>query len=590
MSNYITKDKTKTGQSDFQSLKTLFGLAEGHRPKILFALFLMVISYTAAVTSAVTIGKLIEEGIRANNKTAAIQFGLMTLGLELIFIFFHYFGRRMLSYTSLKVIFSVREQLFNKLKTLPMSYFDTQPLGRTVTRLTHDVENIENFFSGSMPRLVGAFLSLIIVSIAMLITNAYLGSILFLSVLPGVLITLVFRKPIRKYQQEFSKGNSAVNARLNELLNGLSVIRAFGLESWSRKHFNVEASKFLESALAVNRINSWARPTVSLLAVMPIFVLVLVGVPMVTAGVLTLGLLVTFLRYCERFYRPVFVISQEIHQLQNAFAYLDRVLVLLFEKEEGSLIVEGSVELERAPMGIAFKECWMKYNESAEWILKGLNLNIHPGETLGLIGRTGSGKTTAVSLISRLYEFQKGSIEINGHSISTLKRDSLRSNIGFISQDVVIFEGSLKDNLSLGKTHDQDTLLEACEQSGLIEIMRRGNLGLESKILDKGANLSVGERQLLALTRIFLDKPDLVILDEATANIDQIVEEKIQRALKIHMKKTTCLIIAHRLNTLDLCDRVAVLKDGKLDSYKHPSELGLFRAVITTDNSKSTPS
>jgi len=305
---------------------------------------------------------------------------------------------------------------------------------------------------------------------------------------------------------------------------------------------------------------------------LPLVGLVGFGGVQVIQGTMGIGLFVTFVRYCERFFTPILMLAREVHTIQQAFTSAERVSVFLKEHTEDDVLGESSVDDFSIDKGhLIFDDVWMSYQEK-DWILKGLSFEIKPGQTVGLLGTTGCGKTTTVSLLSRLYDYQKGEITIDGLDLKTLNRNNLRQMIGFVSQDVIVFRGTLRENLTADELTDE-IILQACTDTGLKELMDKTGLHLDSMIFEGGSNLSSGERQLLSLTRVLLRDPKLMILDEATANIDPYYEKIIHEAVHRLMKDRTCLIIAHRLETILNCEKLLIFKAGRLIEQGSPKEL-----------------
>ena len=296
---------------------------------------------------------------------------------------------------------------------------------------------------------------------------------------------------------------------------------------------------------------------------------------MVLNDSLGVGILIAFVGYCESFINPVISLAQEIHIIQQAFSNSERVASFLKEPGEDKVLGPNGSHKNHLGGDIVFNDVSMAY-DSSHFILKNISFSIKSSEKIGIIGRTGSGKTTMVSLLGRLYDFQKGHITIDGISIRNYSRSHLRDQIGFVSQDVIVFEGSWKDNLGLNKS-SLDQIKKCCEKTGLREVMERSGKNLSSFISDKGANLSAGERQLLALTRVLIKNPSLLILDEATANMDSSHEKIVQRGIQEVMKGRTCLFIAHRHKTLIHCDRIFLFEEGKMKEISKENLLSIFQ-------------
>jgi ABC-type multidrug transport system fused ATPase/permease subunit len=306
-------------------------------------------------------------------------------------------------------------------------------------------------------------------------------------------------------------------------------------------------------------------PMVSLCASIPLIGLVWFGGVQILKGTLSLGLFISFIRYYERFFNPLMLLSREIHVVQQAFTNTERVMSFLNEDDEEVALENNGKMMPSHFIGdIKFDHVFMTYNNDSNWTLNDLNFHIRPGEKIGLVGKTGCGKSSTVSLLSRLYEFQKGQIYIDDIPIRNFDRHNLRSQIGFVSQDAIIFKGTLRENLSSDQHLSDQDLIDASQNTGLVRALSREGFNLDMEIFEGGSNLSVGERQLISLTRVLINNPSLLILDEATANIDPFCEKIIHLAVMNAMKDRTCLIIAHRLETLKECNRIFVFSNGKI--------------------------
>jgi ATP-binding cassette subfamily B multidrug efflux pump len=568
------KEEIEAGRrSKVGAFRHLLGFAKPFRNAIIWALGLLILSSLASVFSARLLGDLVEKGIKAyagkdlagQSMALALEFGAAIIFLELTSVAANYFGRRSLSDSSLSTIYRIREKLFAHLQDLPMSFFDKHPLGRTVTRLTHDVDGIEDFFSNALARLLGAIISLIIVMAAMLLTDLKMGLILMAAVIPAILVTYGIRHIVRDCNREMAHKNSTINAKLWEFLSGILVIRGFGAERWSQNIFDDVVEDHLTASIRLNVLNSWSRPIILILSQMPLILLFIFGGQMVFAGTLSVGLFVTFKVFCDRFSRPVSALAQEIHLIQTAFVNTERVTSFLSRPTEASTLgANGTLTPKKLNGAISFKNVTMSYDLRGKKVLQDLNFEVQPGERVGLAGRTGSGKTTTLGLLARLYEFQTGEILIDGVDIRKYERNWLREKIGYVSQDVVIFKGKLRENLAFGHLIADDEILRLCKKTGLFEVFKQRGLSLDSEILDQGSNLSLGERQLIALTRVLIKDPSILIMDEATANIDPKSETLIGEAVHSVMKGRSCFLIAHRLATLKECDRIMVFRDGRL--------------------------
>lgn len=559
--------------SDLKSFVNLVNYAKRHRKFFLWGFALLLLSSIFIVGSARLMGEMVEKGLTPENRSAAYFFAFWVIAFELLSLLTQWGGRKVMAHGASKTIYLIRQKLFSHLQKLPIRYYDRQPQGRIVTRITHDVEGIEEFFSSSLGRLVNAFFSAGISLAAMLFTDFKLGSILVLMALPCFLFIAFTKDLIRVLNRRMSRYSSALNAKLSEFVNGIDVIRSYGLEGWSKDNYDQVVDLHHQSQLRANKTFAFIQPMTSFLVALPLIGLVGVGGQQVMSGTLSVGLFVTFVRYCERFFTPIMMLAREVHVIQQAFTSAERVSSFLLEDGEDEVFGKSDALIKQGLKGdISFDQVWMAYNDQ-DWVLKGLSFHIEPGEKIGLVGTTGCGKTTTISLLSRLYDYQKGDIKLDGVDLKTLDRDWLRSQLGLVSQDVIVFKGTWRQNLSTDENLSDEHILKACQGTGLWDVMKQNQLNLDSPILEAGANMSSGERQLLALTRVLLNNPSILILDEATAHIDPYYESLIQQAIERLMTGKTCLVIAHRLDTIMNCDRLFVFEAGEIVEVGRPEEL-----------------
>ena len=570
------QDESMTGEKgmkDTKSLSVLYSYAKPFRLQIAFALSLIFISSIMAIYSSKLMGDLLEKGLMVRDLQMSIIYAVSIVLLEIGSIFFIWTGRKRLAVSASQVIFNVRKNLFSKLQDLPMKYYDRQPQGRIVTRVTHDVEGIEEFFTSSLGNLISASMMTVLAVGAMIVSNFQLGIVMTLSIIPSIILILKTKDFLRTSNRRVSKFSSAINAKLSEYLNGLETIRSYGLEKWSMKKYAHTCDDYLFAQLKGNMLFAWSMPLVSFCATIPLIGLVWYGGNGVLTGVYSVGLFVSFVRYYERFFSPMMLLSREIHVVQQAFTSTERVMSFLNEPGEDSVLQNnGKMITTKIDGDIKFENVFMQYGEG-DWILKDLSFHIRPGEKIGLVGKTGCGKSSTVALLSRLYEFQKGEVLVDDIPIRNFDRHNLRDKIGFVSQDAVIFKGSLRENLSCDETQTDQYLIDAAKTTGLVRALAKEGFNLDMNVLEGGTNISVGQRQLVSLTRVLLKNPSILILDEATANIDPFYEEIIHEAVMKMMDGRTCLMIAHRLETLKQCDRILVFNQGALVEEGPLSEL-----------------
>ena len=497
---------------------------------------------------------------------------------EISSIFAQFLGRHCLARGTTEVLLNLRCALFSKLASLPMGYFDSQPLGRTITRLTNDVEGVEGFFGGGLARIATASVQIVLVLIGIISIAPGYGFVVLLSAMPCLGFSWITRKPVRYWLTENKIRNAHVNSTLAEFIQGLPVLRVLGLENWSGEEFSRENGRHLESSIKVLSWNSFIRPVTVFLSVMPTLVAVVFGGWLLMNGHVELAAIVAIIRLTERFSNPVRVLTQEIQVIQDATTSAVRVGEMLKEPEE-RVRKEQSLDQVRCVIGeIAFKDIALAYKSGRE-VLKAINLVIPAGQKLGIVGPTGAGKSSLLNLIPGLYVPYEGMVMIDGVDIKAWNLSNLRGQIGYLAQDPFLSHGSLAANI-LGLDKEQDSqaiakFFSATESVGLAGVLDRFTGGMNFHIREGGSNLSSGEKQMIAFLRLIYEDRPILLLDEATSCLDRDWESAIQKAILALMKqrRRTCVIIAHRTETLRSCDRIIRIESGRLVADGVPQDV-----------------
>ncbi len=468
-----------------------------------------------------------------------------------------------LSNTGQKIMYDMRMEVFRHLHTLPPSFYDKNPVGRLITRVITDVDVLNELFSAGIVSIFGDIFTLLGILIAMMLLNWKLG-LVTLAVLPLIgLATAVFRSKARDSYRRVRIAIAKINAHLQEHLTGMSVVQLYNREEKSLLKFDSINREHLDANKDSIMAYSWFYPVVEILSSVAIALIIWYGGGEVIQGSATLGALVAFIQYSQRFFRPIADMSEKYNILQSAMASSERLFRLLdtkpaLENPRHPIRVQGRVR-----GGIEFRNVWFAYNDE-DWVLRDVSFQVKPGESVAIVGHTGAGKTTTTSLLTRFYDIQKGTILLDGVDISKMDLAELRSAFAVVLQDVFLFSGTIESNIKLGSPITRDRVRTASEDVNLASFLRTLPLGLDHPVNERGTTLSVGQRQLLAFARALAHDPQILILDEATSSVDTETERQIRQAIDRLMEGRTSIVIAHRLSTIQKCDKIIVMHKGRV--------------------------
>lgn len=464
------------------------------------------------------------------------------------------------NWTGQRFMADLRLGIFRHLNRLSLRYFDANPAGRTFTRVTSDVENLKELFTSGLVSAIGDLLTAGGILAAMLYLNLKLTLIAF-TILPLLIVVVtLFQEKARGAYRLIRRKLSRLNAFLQESLNGMGVIHAFRREEAMAVRFAGLNAEHREATLRSLLYYALFYPAVEVIAAVGLGLIIWYGGGQVVQEGLTLGVLVAFLEYLQRFFTPIKDLSEKYYVMQSAMASSERIFELLDEPQEPNGNGKRLTSLRGA---VEFRDVWFAYRPG-EHVLKGLSFSIAPGERVALVGPTGAGKSTVINLLTRLYEIERGAILTDGHDIREADLTALRQRIGLIPQDPFLFSESIAVNLRVGDGVGQEAVNRALEMSGALPVVARLPAGLQTRLTERGASLSMGERQLIGLARAIAYAPDILILDEATSSIDAATEAAFSRRLRHLTAGKTLIIIAHRLKSAAEADRILVLHHGEL--------------------------
>ena len=496
-----------------------------------------------------------------------------------------------------KAMFDLRMQIFGHLQRLHVGFFDRNPVGRLVTRLTTDIDALNEMFASGVIAIFGDFFTLTAIMAVMLWLNAPLALVTF-AVLPLIaLATALFRKRVRDSYRRIRTAIARINAYLQEHISGMVVVQLFNREEKSFREFETVNRRHMGAFKDAIFAHALFYPTVEILSAVAIGLVLWYGGLRVLDETLTLGVVVAFIQYAQRFYRPIMDLSEKYNILQGAMASAERVFKLLDTPVEVTSPVTP-VRLDQVQGRIEFRNVWFAYRGAPgrrsekvpagdgnppaepEWVLKDVSFTIAPGETVAIVGHTGAGKTTLSSLLLRFYDVQRGQILLDGVDLRQLELTELRRLFGVVLQDPFLFSGTVERNIRLGSEHlELGDLEEAVEQVNLADFIRSLPAGFHEEVRERGATLSTGQKQLISFARALAHRPRILVLDEATSSVDTETEIRVREALGRMVMGRTSIIIAHRLSTVQRADRILVMHKGRLRESGTHQELLAVRGI-----------
>ena len=464
----------------------------------------------------------------------------------------------------------IRNDLFAHSMSLSLRFHDKMPVGKLLTRLTSDVDALSEVFGSGAVGVLADFVSLIVISVTMILIEWRLGLLLLIVQIPVTLFILWLQKRYRKQNYKVREELSQLNANFQENLQGLEVVQMFRRESLNGQNFFKTGTNYKHAVNGTIFYDSSISAFIEWVSLAAVALVISLGGYMVTAGAMGLGTLTTFILYSQRLFEPLRQLAERFTQIQGGLTAVERISELLEKKIEIYDQINhkaGNKELSnsnKTVLGEVLFENVSFFYRKDEPIINDLSFKIKPGDHVALVGPTGSGKTTLIRLLCRLYEPQKGNIYIDGQNIKSIPIASLRRQLGVVLQDTFLFSGNVADNLRLDSSIDNQRLKDICSDLGLDNLLKKLPNGLDTYIRERGGNLSSGERQLLSIARVAIRDPKVLIMDEATAFMDPSTEATLQRDLDRLLEKRTALVIAHRLATIEASDRILVMRKGSL--------------------------
>jgi ATP-binding cassette subfamily B protein len=505
------------------------------------------------------------------------QISILYFGVVFVILLLEFGQQFLMQRTGQHAMFDLRRDLMQHLQRLDVQYFDRNPVGRLLTRVTTDVDVLNELFSSGLVTILGDLLALVFVLAAMYQLSPGLTLIVLCILPPVVLVTALFRRAVQTSYRRIRVAIAKINAYLQEHISGISVVQLFNRERRSGQEFDRVNREHMDAYKDSIFAYGWFYPAVEFLSMLSLALMLAYGGFRILEGALTIGVLVAFFQYGMRFFRPIQDLSEKYNILQGAMAASERIFKLLDTQPE-VVSPAAPVSVERATP-IEFDHVWFAYKDE-EWVLRDVSFTIARGETIAVVGHTGAGKTTLTNLILRFYDVQQGSVRLGGKDVRQYDLRRLRSRVGIVLQDSFLFTGTIDSNIRLGTEGiGDDVVREAAERVNLADYIDSLPNGFETGVRERGSGLSTGQKQLISFARALAHDPEILILDEATSSVDTETELRVREALEHLVEGRTSIIIAHRLSTIQRADRIFVMHKGQLRETGSHQELLAARGI-----------
>ncbi len=547
---------------DWPLLKRIIGLARPYRKYFMLASVLAITLALLAPLRPYLIQFAVDNYVMLMNKQGLINITLMLVGLLLVESVLQYGFIFITSWLGQSVIRNLRVRVFGHVVGLRLQYFDRTPIGTVTTRTINDVETINDIFSQGLVQIVADLLTIVAIITFMMFTNWKL-TLVSLATFPLLIYsTYVFKESIKSSFQKVRNQVAKLNAFTQEHITGMRIIQIFNAQKREEERFQQINKEHMKAHMQSIWYYSIFFPVVEVILASALGLMVWYGANRVIHYETTVGTLIAFILYINMLFRPLRMIADKFNTLQMGMVASERVFALLDKKE--TIENNGSHHPDTIQGDVRFEQVWFAYEEE-NYVLKGVDFHIKPGETLAIVGATGSGKSSIINILNRFYEIQKGSIKVDGVDIKEFELAGLRKHIGMVLQDVFLFSGTVMENITLRDTDiTRDQVIAAAKAVGAHDFIMRLPGGYDYKVMERGATLSMGQRQLISFIRALVFNPAILILDEATSSIDTESEMIIQQAIDKMVAGRTSIVIAHRLSTIQKADKIMVLDKGEI--------------------------
>jgi ATP-binding cassette subfamily B multidrug efflux pump len=576
--DYNSEDEVLGKAYDSKLMKRLLNYIKPYRKYVFFAIFLNIIVAALGPLRPYLTEIAIDKYIAKSDYHGLLLIGILLFASLLLQAFIQYFLTYFTQLLGQKTIYDLREQLFTHTQKLALRFYDKTPIGRIVTRVTNDIGSLNDLFSSGIVMIFSDVFIILWIFAFMFFMDVKL-SLVTLSVLPVLIYgTFLFRKKVRERYRDVRLHLARLNSYMQEHITGMSIVQIFNKQKVERDRFY---------GINADHRNAWIKsifyyaifyPGVELISSIAVGLIIWYGGGEVLHSTLKIGVLFAFLQYTEMFFRPIRDLSEKYNIMQTAMASSERIFKLLdnktFIKDP-----ETPVEIKKLHGGIEFKNVWFAYNDE-EYVLKDVSFKINAGETIAIVGATGAGKTTLINILTRFYDIQKGSILVDGIDIRTINKKELRKYISIVLQDVFLFSGNIRSNISMDNDEiPEGKIINAAKLVGADKFIESLPQKYDEIVMERGATLSVGQKQLISFARALAYDPQILVLDEATSSVDTETEILIQKAIEKLLVGRTAIVIAHRLSTIQNADKIIVMHKGEVRETGNHQELLAKRGI-----------
>lgn len=567
------KENKKIENGVIDTVKKLVPLLKQEKDSIIKGFFTIIVNSLLSLVSPVLIGYTIDTYIQNKDYNGVLRFSAIIFCIYIITLITSYSQTKIMGGVGQRTIFNLRNSIFTKLQSLPIDFFNQNKAGDLISRINNDTSKLNQFFSQSLMQFVGNIFIMIGAGVFILSINFYLGLFAIIPALLLLVFNRLFSTFVKKKNFESLKSMGNLSSEIQEGLNNFKVIVAFNRRDYFRERFEVQNKENYTKALSAGIANSIFTPLYTFAYNIAQISVLTYGIYQISHGMFSIGLLISFITYTSRFYDPIRQIASIWTSFQMAVAGWERISAIL--SLESNLLIINSDKVTENESRLEFKDVSFGYTEN-KMILKNISFRLEKGKTYALVGPTGGGKTTTASLMVRLYDPTEGTVFLDGKDIRSYQPEERTKKIGFILQDPFLFSGTVKENIVYGnndyKDYSDEKLLDVIKQTNLEDLINKFADGLETKISINTDSISLGQKQIIAFMRAVLRNPEILILDEATANIDTVTEKLLDNILKKLPEETIKVIIAHRLNTIENADKIFFVNSGEITPANSLSE------------------